>query len=248
MRWARISCAAAVLIAAWLPGAGISAQEGKALFNGQDLKGWDGDPAFWSVRDGAITGQTTAENRAAQNTFLIWKGGTVKDFELRLKYRIQGNNSGVQYRSKDLSNWVVGGYQADIDAADRFTGIIYEERGRGILATVGQKVSVGEDGKTVVTGSVGDAAEIRRAIKREEWNEYLITARGGHLTHAINGRVTAEAQDQDLRRRALEGILALQLHSGAPMTVQFKEIVLRELNPNPSPAGPEGPAYSCEGP
>jgi hypothetical protein len=203
----------------------------QSLFNGKDLSGWDGDPKFWTVRDGAITGQTTAANPTKANTFLLWKGGPVKDFELRAKFRIEGNNSGIQYRSKDLGNWVVGGYQADMDAENRFTGIIYEERGRGILANVGEKVTIQPDGKPVKTGSVGDPAAIQAAIRKGDWNEYVITAQGNHLTHAINGKTTAEAVDDDPKGRAAAGILALQLHAGPPMTVQFKEILLRVLPP-----------------
>src|ERR1051325_8453468 len=108
--------------------------EFKSIFNGKDLTGWDGNPKFWSVKDGAITGQTTDDNKTAGNTFLIWKDGTVDDFELRLSYKIVGGNSGIQYRSKDLGEWVVGGYQGDFEAGDTYSGILYEERGRGILA------------------------------------------------------------------------------------------------------------------
>jgi hypothetical protein len=206
------------------------AQEGaRSLFNGKDLSGWDGDPKFWSVRDGAITGMTTAENPTAGNTFLIWKGGTLKDFDLRVKFRIQGGNSGIQYRSKDLGQWRVGGYQADFEAGEMYTGILYEERGRGILAKVGEKTTVGADGKPTVTGAVGDPAAIRAAVRKGEWNEYRITARGNHLVHEINGKVTAEVTDEDAARRASEGILALQLHAGPPMTVQFKDIRLKTL-------------------
>src|SRR5687767_14612132 len=78
----------------------------KSLFNGNDLSGWDGNPKFWSVKDGLVTGQTTADNPTQGNTFLIWRDGTVEDFELRLSYRIVGGNSGIQYRSKDLGSWV----------------------------------------------------------------------------------------------------------------------------------------------
>ena len=206
------------------------AQEGaRSLFNGKDLSGWDGDPKFWSVRDGAITGTTTPENPTRGNTFLIWKGGTLKDFELWVKFRIQGGNSGIQYRSRDLGEWRVGGYQADFEAGDMFTGILYEERGRGILAKVGEKTTVGADGKPTVTGSVGDPAAIRAVVRRGDWNEYHITARGNRLIQEINGKVTVEVIDEDPARRAAEGILALQLHAGPPMTVQFKEIRLKTL-------------------
>ena len=148
---------------------------------------------------------------------------------LRAKFRLEGNNSGIQYRSKDLGEWRVGGYQADMDAANTYTGILYEERGRGILANVGTKSTVRPNGEVQVTGSVGDPAEIKAAIKKDGWNEYHITARGNHLVHEINGKVTAELIDDEEAKRAMEGILALQLHAGPPMTVRFKDIRLKVL-------------------
>jgi len=99
------------------------------IFEGDSLEGWDGNPKFWSAKDSVITGQTTKENPTKGNTFLIWRQGKLDDFELRLSYRIVGGNSGIQYRSKDLGNWVVGGYQGDFEAGTRFSGILYEERG-----------------------------------------------------------------------------------------------------------------------
>jgi type 1 glutamine amidotransferase len=199
------------------------------LFNGKDLSGWDGNPKFWSVREGAITGQTTVENPTQGNTFLIWRNGTVEDFELRLSYRIVGGNSGIQYRSKDLGNWVVGGYQADFEAGKTYSGILYEEKGRGILAKRGEKTVIDSTGKVGVVGAVGDSAELQAAIKHEDWNDYQIVAQGNHLVHRINGRVTADVTDDQPDKRAMSGILALQLHAGPPMTVQFREIRLKRL-------------------
>jgi type 1 glutamine amidotransferase len=199
------------------------------LFNGKDLTGWDGNPKFWSVRDGVITGQTTVENPTQGNTFLIWRNGTVEDFELRLSYRIVGGNSGIQYRSKDLGNWVAGGYQADFEAGKTYSGILYEEKGRGILAKRGEKTVIDSAGKVEVVGSVGDPAELQAAIKHEDWNDYVIVAQGNHLVHRINGRVTADVTDNQPDKRAMSGILALQLHAGPPMTVQFKEVRLKRL-------------------
>jgi len=186
----------------------------KSLFNGQDLSGWDGNPKFWSVKDGLVTGQTTADNPTQGNTFLIWRDGTVEDFELRLSYRIVGGNSGIQYRSKDLGNWVAGGYQADFEAGKTFSGIVYEEKGRGILAKRGEKTVVGADGKPTVVGSVGQSDEIQAAIKNEDWNDYVVVAQGNHLVHKINGRVTSEVTDEQPEKRSASGILALQLHAG----------------------------------
>ncbi len=196
----------------------------KILFNGKDLTGWDGNPKFWSVRDGVITGQTTAENPTSGNTFLIWRDGTVDDFELRLSFKIVNGNSGIQYRSKDKGNWVVGGYQADFEAGETYSGILYEEQGRGILAQRGQKTEIGEDGKVNVTGSVGDSKEIQAAIKKEDWNDYVVIAQGNHLKHVINGKATADVTDNQADKRAMSGILALQLYAGPAMTVQFKNI------------------------
>jgi type 1 glutamine amidotransferase len=199
----------------------------KNLFNGKDLSGWDGNPKFWSVKDGAITGQTTDSNKTDGNTFLIWRDGTVDDFELRLSYKIVGGNSGIQYRSKDKGNWVVGGYQGDFEAGDTYSGILYEEQGRGILAQRGQKTEIGPDGKVRVLASLGDTNDIQKAIKKEDWNDYVILAEGNQLTHIINGRMTAQVTDNQPEKRALSGILALQLHAGPAMTVQFKNIRIK---------------------
>ena len=208
----------------------------KSIFNGADLNGWDGNPKFWSVKDGTINGQTTAENPTKGNTFLIWKGGAVENFELRLSFKIVPNgtkgfgNSGIQYRSKDRGNWVVNGYQADFEAGTTYSGILYEEGGRGILAQRGQMTWIQPDGKIRVVGSVGKSEDIQAVIKKEDWNDYVVLARGNHLTHIINGRVTIDVVDDQADKAAKSGILALQLHAGDPMTVQFKNIRLKSLD------------------
>lgn len=201
----------------------------KPIFDGKTLDGWDGNPKFWSVKDGTITGQTTKDNPTDGNTFLIWKGGKVGDFELRLSYKIVGGNSGIQYRSKDFGKWVVGGYQGDFEAGKTYTGILYEERMRGILAQRGEKVLIHEDGKREVTGSVGKSEEIQAGIKNEDWNEYTIIAKGHEFKHVINGKTTIEVTDNDAKKFVAEGILALQLHAGPPMMVQFKDLRIKEL-------------------
>jgi hypothetical protein len=203
----------------------------KAIFNGKDLSGWEGDPALWSVKDGAITGQTSKENPIKNNTFLIWRDGTVDDFELKLKFKIIGGNSGIQYRSKEIdkAKWIIGGYQADFEAGETYSGILYEERGRGILAQRGQKTIVRENGKPEVVGSVGESKKIQAAIKKEDWNDYHIIARGNHLIHKINGMTTVDVVDEDAKNRAMSGLLALQIHQGPPMTVQFKDVQLKRL-------------------
>ena len=216
--------------------------EDKQLFNGKDLTGWKGVPEFWSVQDGCITGKTTTEQMVAENTFLIWQDGEVGDFELTLKYKIVDSNgeskgfgnSGIQYRSKVVKPeyFVVSGYQADFECGKTYSGILYEEKGRGILAKRGEKVVIkdGEDPKKPkieVTGSVGVSDEIQAAIHPADWNEYKIVAKGGHLQHFINGKQTVDVTDETAVG-AKSGILALQLHKGPTgMTVQFKDMVLK---------------------
>lgn len=206
------------------------------IFDGKTLDGWDGNPAFWSVEDGAITGQTTAENPTKGNTFLIYRGSEVGNFELKFEYKLIGGNSGVQYRSFEVdpkeSKWVVGGYQADFESGKRYSGILYGERFRGILADRGQKTELTrEDGKFKVNviASVGDSDAIQKKIKSEDWNEYTVVADGFHFTHKINGVLTSECIDNDAEERRATGILALQVHAGPPMKVQFRNIRLKKL-------------------
>lgn len=213
------------------------------LFNGTDLSGWEGNRELWSVRDGAITGITPpdpadpAKGLIKHNTFLVWKGGTVGDFELTFQYRIEKGNSGVQYRSKELAPGafgpIVSGYQADFEAGDKYSGILYEERGRGILALRGEKTVIkpGDGKKPTVekAGQVGDSAAIQASIKKEDWNEYKIVARGNRVQHFINGLQTVDVTDEDAANAPKEGLLALQIHQGPPMTVQFKNFKLTKL-------------------
>lgn len=205
-----------------------SAQE--SIFDGKTLEGWKGNDSFWSVKDGTITGQTTKENPTKGNTFLIWQGGEIGDFELKLQFKIVGGNSGVQYRSTDHGNHVVGGYQADFDAGGGYIGILYEEKGtRGIMAGRTEKVEFAKDGKKSVTGKVSEEKDIKDSIKKEDWNTLEVIAKGPHLIHKINGITTVDVTDNAEGKAKASGILALQLHAGPPMTVQFKDIQLKKL-------------------
>jgi hypothetical protein len=198
-----------------------------SLFDGKSLQGWSG-LTNWSVQDGAITGENKADAPIAQNTFLVYEK-PVKDFELTLEFKIDGGNSGIQYRSKlfDKDKFVVGGYQADIDANKRYMGINYEERGRGIMAERGEIVAVDAQGKKSRVGSAGDADALLSQIKWEDWNRYKIVAKGHVLQHFINDQLMSEVQDSESAKSAAEGVLALQLHAGPPMKVQFKNIMLK---------------------
>jgi hypothetical protein len=228
-------------IIATLALAGIVQAGEVKIFNGTDLTGWEGNKDLWSVKDGAITGITPpdpanpSKGVIKHNTFLVWKAGKVADFELTFQYRIEKGNSGVQYRAKELAPGefgpIISGYQADFEAGKTYSGILYEERGRGILAKRGEKtvIKAGADGKkpTVeVTGSVGDSAAIQAAIKDEQWNDYRIVAKGNHVQHFINGMQTIDATDEDAANAPEEGLIALQIHQGPPMMVQFKDFKL----------------------
>ncbi len=210
----------------------LCAQESaKNLFNGKDLTGWKGNTELWSVEDGCITGKTTAEKPLKFNTFLIWDAGKVSNFELEFDYKIgKEGNSGIQYRSKIVkeADFIVGGYQADIDASLQYAGINYEERGRGILAQRGQRVTVDKAGAKKEE-SIGDSKELGKEIKSEDWNHYKLVANGNKLSHMINGKLMSEVIDDQEGKAATEGVLAFQIHQGPPMVIKFKNIKLTEL-------------------
>jgi hypothetical protein len=212
----------------------------KSLFNGEDLSGWDGDPRLWSVKDGAIRGETTAENPARGNTFLIWQDGVVKDFELRLSFRCSAtNNSGIQYRSKHITEgkvrneWVVRGYQHEIRneiTLPSVSGFIYDEGGtRRRMCLVGEKAVWGEDGEKKVVATLIDAQEFQKLFKLDDWNDVVIIAKGNHIRHYLNNRLILDFTDNDPQRALREGVLALQLHAGRPMWAEFKNIRIKDL-------------------
>lgn len=219
------------------PGDGFS-----SLFNGADLAGWECDKRFWRVEDGAIVGQTTEDNKAPHNTFLIRRGEEYGDFELRFSYQVTGFNSGVQYRSVEKDEYVVNGYQADFEdtwhddgKTDKFSGMFFEENGRMFLAQRGEAVIVraaaaGEKSPEIeVVAKLGEQSELQKVIRRDGWNDYVVIASGFQFTHMINGRVVAMGWDEDKSKRRSKGIFAFQLHSGPPMQIKLKDIRVREL-------------------
>ncbi|MCY2992240.1 MAG: DUF1080 domain-containing protein [Planctomycetota bacterium] len=212
----------------------------RSLFNGKDLAGWDGDPRLWSVREGALRGETTAENPANGNTFLIWKDGVTKDFELRLSFRCNAaNNSGIQYRSKHVTEgnvrnkWVVRGYQHEIRNEQKLpnvAGFIYDEGGkRGRICLVGEQATWGEDGRKKVNETLLDASEFQKLFRLDDWNDVVIIAQGSHIQHYLNNQLILDFTDTDPRLALREGVLALQLHAGTPMWAEFKNIRLKEI-------------------
>lgn len=206
------------------------------IFDGSSMKNWDGDPAFWRVANGALTGQSTTQNPVKQNTFLIWRGGAPKDFELKVEYRLSATNSGIQIRSvqlppgPEIGKWVMKGYQADIDAENQYTGQIYEERGRGFLAMRGQATYVPNGAPPRVIGNLQQTPdELKALIKTGDWNQVHLIARGNTIIQVLNGAVTSILVDDDLANRQLGGLIGFQMHMGPPMTVEFRNIWLKPL-------------------
>lgn len=175
------------------------------IFNGKDLEGWHGDPELWKVENGAIVGSSDNKD-LKHNSFLATKK-TYKNFVLKARFKLRNHNSGIQYRSKQSDDFVVTGFQADI-ADNAFMGILYEEGGRGILANV-------------------DGGEVAKHVHKDDWNEYVITADGPHLTQVLNGFTTVDYTEKG--NGATEGIIAFQLHAGPKMQIQFKDVEIREL-------------------
>ena len=210
----------------------------RSLFNGKDLKGWDGDRRLWSAKEGVIRGETTAEIRASGNTFLIWKDGVTKNFELRLSFRCNAtNNSGIQYRSRHVTKgrvrnkWVVRGYQHEIRNQTKLpsvAGFIYDEGGkRGRTCLVGEKATWGKDGKQV-TKTLIDAAGYEKLFKLDDWNDVIIIAKGTHIQNYMNNKLILDFTDSP-KLALREGILAFQLHAGKPMWAEFKNIRIRDI-------------------
>ncbi len=200
------------------------------LFNGSDLTGWQGRDDLWSVEDGQIVGQTSDENPVKENTFLVYVAEEFANFELNAQFKIEAVNSGIQYRSRviDQEKFVVSGYQADIDFANKFAGILYEEKGRGILALRGETVTIDADGEMAKV-RFGDADKLANGIHPGKWNDFRVVADGNHLQHFINGALTSEVIDEQAEKSSASGIIALQLHQGPAMTVRFKNLTVRKL-------------------
>lgn len=210
------------------------------IFDGSTLNGWDGDPRFWRVENGAIVGVTTAETPLEENTFLIYRAGDpvgqLRDFELRLQFRIVGSgNSGVQVRSSvrpDASHrWRLSGYQVDMDFQNRYTGMTYGEMAGGFLAPRGTVSYIGP-GQTAPTtiGTLGGDTDLRGLVNVNDWNDLHIIFRGNTLINILNGRVTSILIDDNPAGgdRLEEGWIGLQIHTGPPMRVEFRNIYLKE--------------------
>ncbi len=196
------------------------------MFNGKDLTGWEGLPGWWEVRDGAIVAESTAD-KPSPTHYLYWKNGEPADFDLRVRYRIsgKGGNSGIQFRSEPRPNFDTWGYQADFDTNHQYTGFLYQH-GRGLVAGRGQEVVIDPAGRKTVT-AFADSAEPLEAVNDDDWNEYRILAKGRRITLWINGVRMCEVEDHEEKYALPKGIIALQMHAGPPMKIEFKDLRIR---------------------
>lgn len=202
------------------------------IFDGKSLAGWEGDPKYWRVEAGNLVGEVTPETLLKQNSFLIWRAGTTKDFELKVEYRISANgNSGINYRSVEVPGvpWGMRGYQADIDGRNRYTGQNYEERGRTFNAQRGQITHIPLGKKAEIIGSLGDPKDLEAFIKKDDWNEYHLIIRGNVLIHILNGRVMSVVIDDDTENRSFDGQLGVQVHVGPPMKIEYRNFRIKKL-------------------
>ena len=208
-----------------------TAQE-QQLFNGKDLTGWDGKPGWWYVEDGALTSESTPEKPCRRANYLVWTGGEPSDFELRLDFKLSPlgpkSNSGVQIRSERRPDWDTFGYQADMTATGHLVGYVYHHS-RGLIAARGETVNIAADGKREA-GKLENAAQLESVFKPGEWNHYRIICNGPDITLYVNNVLMCEFSDHDATQARSKGIIALQMHPGPPMKVQFKNIVLKPLN------------------
>jgi hypothetical protein len=202
---AKISLTASLLVFLGMTAAKAEDKAFHSLFNGKDFTGWvlPADPSIFSVENGEIVAKT--DGKLKKNEFLV-TDKPYTNFVLKAKLKLINHNSGIQFRSKRAENGAVSGPQAD--AADGYWGLLYEERGRGILEQYPK-----------------DKAE--KIVKKQDWNDYVITAKGSHVTIDINGTRVIDRTDPKFDP---EGIIAFQAHAGPPMEVRFKDVEIKELD------------------
>lgn len=224
-----------------------SSTDFESIFDGKTLAGWKGDPSVWRVEDGSIVGELVRDKQIQSNTFLIWEGGELGDFELKAAFKItDSGNSGINYRSEMLQEpaFAMRGYQADIDGKNTYTGQNYEERKRTTLAYRGQKTEIqsqnppGQIGDyvernawkgLVLKEEIGNRDALKALIKHEDWNEIHLVVKGNRLQHFVNGTLMSDVTDMDAVNYVAKGHLGFQVHVGPPMKVQYRNIYLKRL-------------------
>lgn len=204
------------------------------IFDSKTLTGWEGDPTYWRVEDGSLVGEITPATVIKSNTFVVWRGGRPKDFELKLDYRITAEgNSGVNYRSvvvpdtvTPANKFAMRGYQCDLDGRKRYPGNNYEEKGRLFLAIRGQLTRIVGGRPPVLVATIGDPDELAKAVT-DDWNAIHLIVRGNTLTHMINGRLMTIVIDDDAPNRPVDGLIGMQVHVGPPMKVEYRNLRLK---------------------
>ena len=221
------------------------------IFNGENLEGWKGDSTYWSVKDGVLIGEVTPETILKQNSFIIYENEQPSDFELKLEYKIsKSGNSGVNYRSEIIQNkpFALRGYQSDIDGKNRYTGQNYEEKKRTTLAYIGEKVVVDVMPDSIpltnirknvkrncwqtrnVTASLGNKKELTSHVKVNDWNTMHIIVNDNRMQHYVNGVLMSEVTDLDTQNKTTKGFIGVQVHTGPPMKVEYKNIRLKVID------------------
>jgi len=228
-----------------------SATNFQAIFNGKNLEGWSGDAKYWSVKEGVLIGEVTPETILKRNSFIIYEKEQPQNFELKLEYRISASgNSGVNYRSEKIPNkpFALRGYQSDIDGKNKYTGQNYEEKKRTTLAYVGEKVIIEHMPDSIpsnkirknvkrncwqtrnVVASLGDKKELKASIKNNDWNTMHIIVKGKHMQHFVNGVLMSEVTDLDTQNSSNTGFIGVQVHTGPPMKVEYKNFKLKIID------------------
>jgi hypothetical protein len=204
------------------------------IFDGSTLKGWEGDPKYWRAENGVLVGEITPETVIKSNTFIIWRGGRPRDFELKLDYRITpAGNSGINYRSASVPDTVtpgnkfaLRGYQFDLDGAKRYVGNNYEEKGRLFMAVRGQVTRIVGGRPPVVLSTFGESTDLAN-VATDDWNAAHLVIRGNTLMHFLNGRLMSVTVDDDAPNRPADGLIGVQVHVGPPMKVEYRNIRLK---------------------
>ena len=204
------------------------------IFDGRTLAGWEGNPTYWRAENGAIVGEITPATVIKSNTFIIWRGGSPADFELKLDYRItEAGNSGINYRSVVVpdpvtpgNKFAMRGYQFDLDGRKRYDGNNYEEKGRLFLAVRGQISHVVGGRPPIVLSTFATADELA-AISTADWNAAHLIVRGNTATHILNGRLMSITIDDDAPNRTRDGLIGMQVHTGPPMKIEYRNVRLK---------------------
>jgi len=198
------------------------------MFNGKDLTNWEGIPGAWTVENGTITGESTAKKPCKKTHYLYYTAAEPGDFILRCEIKLLGGNSGIQFRSQKRPNFDTDGYQADFDATNQWTGCLYQHK-RGAVVLRGKKATIAKDGERTET-EFAPAADLAKKIKDSDWNKYEIIAIGSKITLKLNNQLMCEVDDNDAKFACKQGVIAVQMHQGPPMKVQFRSLQIKILD------------------